>query len=117
MPVDRHVVGGIGEYHGRRGALHQRRMGHGIGRIPTDDAVPSQHPKIPACTDGRPIIDGRDGICPVRPIHRPVVQAIDAQINLCNLEPRCVEGEFKIKQRQIPQLLGQELVVPLRDLG
>jgi hypothetical protein len=34
-----------------------------------------------------------------------------------NLKARCIEGEFKIKQRQLAQRLGRELVVPLRDLG
>ena len=113
VTLDRHVVRWVSKHH--RGAVlaHQRGEGAGIESVAAPNAMRPKQPHISRLADRRPRRDlghdiGRVGLI----LSRRVFERGDPQIDLAHLKAGHFDVKIKTTERQVPQLLSQQAVVP-----
>ena len=113
MPVDRDVVRRIGEDGRSALAPHQDRMRRLVPRVAAQNPVTAQQPEVADAADR-----GTDDLWNGRLVDVGVFRGerFNPQIDLAHVEADRLNVEGELDARQRFQLLGEEPVVPDRDL-
>jgi hypothetical protein len=110
VPLDRHVVGWIGDHHLRELALQQRPVGGLAQGVAADQTMPPEFPDVAGPTNGwaflkpRQIV-GRIGCCRRR-------LAVQHQVDLAGREAGQLDLEVEVDQ--LLEVLAQQIEVPDR---
>jgi len=117
VPVDRHVVGRIGEDHRSALIAHQRCEGLPVEGVAAQDAMLAEKQQIADLADLRPRRDLGQDVGRVVLLGGLVFERVYPQVDLAHLEAGHLEAEIEAEQREVLELLGQQAVVPRGDLG
>ena len=111
MPVDRHVVGRIGEDQAGLLARHQGGEHGGVAHIATDEPVRPELPDLaPADPGGGRVREGVVG----RIARLLGGDGRQEGVDLWNREASDPDIEVEIRGQQRPQLRGEEVLIPAR---
>ena len=88
----------------------------GIESVAADNPVVIQLPDV-ALPGDRCAASHRHLVGGVLRLGVGLIQRLNAKVDLRDLEAGDVEVEIEIERRQFDELFGQQLVVPLADLG
>jgi hypothetical protein len=115
VPIDRNVVGRIGEHELGFGVAEKLRVGRRVSRVAAEQAMRSQHPQIAQTTDGRtsPILR-RFILRPAGETGR-LTRLVKDEVNDGSFESSEFDREIEVNQSL--QFDGQKLPIPSGHLG
>jgi hypothetical protein len=115
VAMDRHVVGGIGEYDLRLLDAHEPFERSSVSGVAAEEPVSTELPQIPELRDGRAVHYKRgDFVGGIRPLP---LTLLDDEIDLRGVEAGNLDGKIEIHLGQRLQLFRQQVGIPRCQLG